>query len=165
MAGQGKEGKEKKNKDDVAAVVRRLADEVAALRAEVAAVRNGPDGKALAKGAASFTASTLADLLDGWDEETCRAHLTAAEDAAVARLGYALSSPPKIALVRCLLDGGEQSAARLGEQTGLTTGSLYHHLRELIHAEVVSSANRTRYALTPRGRRAVLLLFALVGEA
>jgi hypothetical protein len=152
MAGQGKEGKEKKNKDDVAAVVRRLADEVAALRAEVAAVRNGPDGKALAKGAASFTASTLADLLDGWDEETCRAHLTAAEDAAVARLGYALSSPPKIALVRCL-------------QTGLTTGSLYHHLRELIHAEVVSSANRTRYALTPRGRRAVLLLFALVGEA
>jgi DNA-binding HxlR family transcriptional regulator len=165
MAGQGKDSKEKKgSKDDVGIVVRRLADEVAALRAEVAAVRAAPAPQTKALSPSSAPAITLNALLEGWEEDGHRSRILAADDTVVARLGYALSSPPKVALVRHLLDAGEQSAAQLGEKTGLTTGSLYHHLRELIHAEVVSSANRTRYALTERGRRATLLLFALASD-
>ncbi len=60
-----------------------------------------------------------------------------------------------------LLQNGEQTAAQLGEGAGLTTGSLYHHLRELVHAEVTYQSSRNRYALTDLGRRATLVLLAL----
>ena len=90
--------------------------------------------------------------------------LHAVDTEAVARLGYAFSSVPKVALLRLLLTGGEQSAAALGEQAGLTTGSLYHHLRELIHAGVIRTAPRSRFVMTERGRRATLLMLALTSE-
>ena len=86
--------------------------------------------------------------------------LRAADDR-VARIGYALSSPPKVALVRSLLTDGPQSAAQLGEKAGLSTGSLYHHLRELAHAEVIHQTGRNRYGLTSLGQHAALLLFTL----
>jgi hypothetical protein len=87
--------------------------------------------------------------------------LSAIDTAHVAKLGYAFSSVPKIALIRMLLENGEQTAAQLGEGAGLTTGSLYHHLRELVHAEVAYQSSRNRYALTDLGRRSILLLLAL----
>jgi hypothetical protein len=167
MAGQGKDSKEKKGaKDDVGALVRRLADDVAALRAEVAAVQAQSSVPAAVSNAARPTpkaTGTLAEFLETLDTEPHRVRLLRTDDATVAQLGYALSSAPKIALVRHLLTDGEQSAAQLGEKANLTTGSLYHHLRELIHADVVTQSNRTRYGLTPHGRRAILLLFALAG--
>ena len=70
-----------------------------------------------------------------------------------------------MALLRLLWEGGEQSAAQLGEKAGLTTGSLYHHLRELIYADIIAQESRNRYRLTPLGRRATLLLFTLAGSA
>jgi DNA-binding HxlR family transcriptional regulator len=91
--------------------------------------------------------------------------LEAATDERVARVAYALASPPKVALIRSLLEHGPRSAARLAERTGLSTGSLYHHLRELVHAEVVWQSARNQYALTPLGYQASLLLFALAGAA
>ena len=84
-----------------------------------------------------------------------------AGDDRVARIGYALSSVPKVALVRSLLTEGPQSAAQLGEKAGLSTGSLYHHLRELAHAEVIHQTGRNRYGLTALGQHAALLLFTL----
>lgn len=87
--------------------------------------------------------------------------LGAVDTAQVAKLGYAFSSLPKVALVRMLLQNGEQTAAQLGAGAGLTTGSLYHHLRELVHAEVIYQSSRNRYALTDLGRRTVLVLLAL----
>lgn len=87
--------------------------------------------------------------------------LTAVDTAQVAKLGYAFSSIPKVALIRMLLQNGEQTAAQLGDGAGLTTGSLYHHLRELVHAEVAHQSSRNRYALTDLGRRATLVLLAL----
>jgi len=78
-----------------------------------------------------------------------------------AKIAYALSSGPKVALARLLLVNGSQSAAQLGIGAGLTTGSLYHHLREMTHADVVAPAGRSRYDLTPLGRLATLLMLAL----
>jgi hypothetical protein len=87
--------------------------------------------------------------------------LSAVDTADVAKLGYAFSSAPKVALIRMLLENGEQTAAQLGEGAGLTTGSLYHHLRELVHAEVASQSSRNHYSLTDLGRRTTLVMLAL----
>jgi hypothetical protein len=97
-------------------------------------------------------------------EVSGRESLLAVSDEQFARLGYAFASPPKAALLRALVLGGPQSAARLGPQAGISTGSLYHHLRELVHAGVIYPAPRRRYALTPLGRAATLLLFALASR-
>jgi len=83
-------------------------------------------------------------------------------DPAVARLAAAFAAPPKAALTRLLLAAdAPQSAAALGIGAGLTTGSLYHHLREMAHAGVIAPSGKSRYALTSEGRFAALLLFAL----
>jgi hypothetical protein len=84
-------------------------------------------------------------------------------DVQVAQLGQAFSSTPKVAILRALLWEGAQSAALLGERAGLTTGSLYHHLRELTHAEVIVASGRNRFALTNLGRQTALVLFTLAG--
>ncbi len=87
--------------------------------------------------------------------------LARSDDDRAARVAYALASVPKVALARLLLTHGALPAARLGEEAKLTTGSLYHHLREMAHAGVVGNAGRSLYALTPTGQQAVLLLLAL----
>ena len=80
-------------------------------------------------------------------------------DVHAARLGQAFSAPQKIALLRVLIADGPQSSAQLEEKAGLTTGSLYHHLRELVHAHVVESAGRSRYRLTELGLQSALVVF------
>jgi DNA-binding transcriptional ArsR family regulator len=172
VAGQSKD-KEKKPKDDsTAQMLRRLAEEIAALRADVEAVKSSPQGNTVppavtvatrapiavpAKVPSSGGIAGLFAALDGEEQ----APLPNVEDSQVAKLGYALSSAPKVALLRLLFEGGEQSAAQLGEKAGLTTGSLYHHLRELIYANVITQESRNRYRLTTLGRRAMRLLSAL----
>lgn len=92
------------------------------------------------------------------------AQLQKATDEAAALLGYALSSPQKVALLRALLGHPSESAAALGEAAGLSTGSLYHHLRDLMHAGLIAQEGRNRYQITPRGQRVLLLLLALAAE-
>ena len=87
--------------------------------------------------------------------------LQAATDEAAALLGYALSSPQKVSLLRALLGPPSESAAALGAAAQLSTGSLYHHLRDLMHAGLIAQEGRNRYAITPRGQRVLLLLLAL----
>lgn len=174
-----KGGKDSKRgaKDEATILLRRLAEDVAQLRAELddvrtaslAAVSSAPQvvpgpGKSTEVGIGLNTTSAtfLRDSLTALDTSEDRALLLADwEDTRAARLGYAFSSAPKIALLRLMLTDGAQTAAQLGEKARLSTGSLYHHLRELVHAEVIATESRSRYALTPYGRRAVLLLFTL----
>ncbi len=85
-------------------------------------------------------------------------------DEAAAILGYALSSPQKIALLRALLGHESESAAALGAAANLSTGSLYHHLRDLMHAGLIAQAGRNQYHMTPRGQRVLLLLLALASK-
>lgn len=106
--------------------------------------------EAVATTSGAHPVSSLADVLRAPDER-------------IARISYAFSSLPKVALVRSLLATGPQSAAQLGEKARLSTGSLYHHLRELVHAEVIHQTGRNQYALTPLGHQTALLLFALAG--
>ena len=90
--------------------------------------------------------------------------INSVEDNAAASVGYALASPQKIGLLRALLGKDSESAAALGEATSLSTGSLYHHLRELMRADLVTQSGRNRYVLTGLGAHALLLLLALAAE-
>ena len=92
------------------------------------------------------------------------AQVAAATDDAAAQLGYALSSPQKVGLLRALLGHDSESASALGAAAGLSTGSLYHHLRDLMHAGLLAQAGRSRYAITPLGQKALLVLLALTVE-
>ena len=85
-------------------------------------------------------------------------------DAAAAEVGYGLSSPQKISLLRTLLVRGTEGAAALGVASNLSTGSLYHHLRDLMHSGLVTQSARNRYELTSRGTRALLLILAISSE-
>lgn len=92
------------------------------------------------------------------------AQIAKTTDESVALLGYALSSPQKVSLLRALLGREPESAATLGATTNLSTGSLYHHLRDLMHAGLISQSGRNQYQITPRGQRVLLLLLALASE-
>ena len=92
------------------------------------------------------------------------AQLQRTTDEAAALLGYALSSPQKVSLLRALLGHPSESAAALGAAAKLSTGSLYHHLRDLMHAGLIAQEGRNRYGITLRGQRVLLLLLALASE-
>ena len=85
-------------------------------------------------------------------------------DETAAALGYALSSPQKVALLRALLVRETESAAALGATAQLSTGSLYHHLHDLMHTGLIGQTARNRYILTDRGRRVLLVLLALAAQ-
>ncbi len=92
------------------------------------------------------------------------AQIAKTTDEAVALLGYALSSPQKVSLLRALLGHETESAASLGATANLSTGSLYHHLRDLMYAGLIAQAGRNQYQITPRGQSVLLLLLALAAE-
>lgn len=105
-------------------------------------------GEALKTGLLSFTDGQLARVTD----------------ESAAALGYAISSPQKVALLRALLACETESAAALGGTAQLSTGSLYHHLHDLMHTGLIAQAARNRYLLTERGRRVLLALLALAAQ-
>lgn len=92
------------------------------------------------------------------------AQIAKTTDEAAALIGYALSSPQKVSLLRALLGHEAESAASLGATANLSTGSLYHHLRDLMHAGLIAQAGRNQYQITPRGQRVLLLLLALAAD-
>jgi DNA-binding transcriptional ArsR family regulator len=89
--------------------------------------------------------------------------LKSVSEESVASVAAALSAPPKIAILRTLfsLPGGKETAANLGEKTGLSSGSLYYHLRDLDHASLIEQAVRGSYTITTKGICGLLLMSAL----
>ena len=122
----------------------------------------------VAKGASVVQYSVR--LTEGEDGKKLSSHtFTAAQldrvtDEQAAAIGYALASPQKIRLLRALHGQESEGAAELGAETHLTTGSLYHHLRELMRADLIRQAARNRYVLTERGGRVLLILLALAAD-
>lgn len=191
-ARESKEAKKTKSTEgDAKSALRRLTTEVEALRADVDALKTRLDtrGAPLLAPPSAERVALEAQMREALTEPAdaavvfafaYRSENSAASDSGshratgleailrpaderIARLGYAFSSIPKVSLVRSLLADGAQSAAQLGEKANLSTGSLYHHLRELVHAEVIHQAGRSQYALTPLGQHAALLLFTIAG--
>lgn len=159
--------------------LKQLQAEVRQLQASLTRKRPGPDpdssddDKAPRKerGAAlvQYTVSVPAPGEDGKASKPYQAAFTEFQlgevsDEAAAALGYALASPQKIRLLRALWDKESEGAAALGAATNLTTGSLYHHLRELMRAGLIAQSGRNRYVLAPRGARVLPVVLALALE-
>jgi DNA-binding transcriptional ArsR family regulator len=81
----------------------------------------------------------------------------------VARALAALGSEARLRLLQ-LLWTGEKSAAELAEAAELSTGSLYHHMRELYATRWVEMPQRNRYRLTANGRKALVSALAVTPQ-
>jgi biotin operon repressor len=77
----------------------------------------------------------------------------------VARKAGAFTPAARARLIQTLLTQGPQSPPQLGEACGLATGSLYHHLRELVAAGI-ATVEAKNYYLTPEGERLARVFFA-----
>ena len=184
----------KGGREEESATLRRLVEDFALLRAEVDVLRQSTSAPARTKSVRGgsqnsvLVATATLDPLtatsdaavsfaytyrsgDGAEESESEqlvrqglGALLEPSDSGVARIGYAFSSPQKVGILRALLMSGAQSAAGIGRETNLTTGSLYHHLRELTHAGVIETNARNCYSLTRLGLGTTLLLFAQAGR-
>ena len=161
-------------------VLKQIQAEVRQLQALVAEGRGGQEGPAEAAGEGVAGKSKSDAIVQysvsrpstGVGDATFKTGMVSVSAAQIAKvtdesaaiLGYALSSPQKIALLRALIGREAESAAALGVTAQLSTGSLYHHLRDLMHAGLIAQAGRNQYHVTPRGQRVLLLLLALASE-
>ena len=82
-----------------------------------------------------------------------------------SRIAASLGAPPRVFIARQLLTEGTLTATQIGTGGNMTTGSLYHHLREMTHAGVLSVVSRNLYALMPLGRRVLVSLLAFAQDA
>ncbi|UBU18587.1 ArsR/SmtB family transcription factor [Nonomuraea gerenzanensis] len=102
-----------------------------------------------------------------WDRQLPLATLLAADWAPVAGVLESLGSRPRLALLaelvrrgRCTSTDLQECLSRDGEQT--TTGQLYHHLRALQSARLITQRRRGEYALAPQ---AVIQLLTILAAA
>ncbi|HHV55676.1 MAG TPA: winged helix-turn-helix transcriptional regulator [Firmicutes bacterium] len=82
-------------------------------------------------------------------------------DETLAQFTTPLSSPERWKLLRALLES-DKTATELGQATGMQTGQLYHHLRELITQRYVKQVDK-KYTLTEIGLSMFLTTAFLVG--
>lgn len=83
-----------------------------------------------------------------------QAVLGTAEAADVARILSGLAHPDRIRILRAILQGAATHHA-LRKAVTLKTGPLYHHLRALERAGILTMSTRNVYELTERGRIAL----------
>ncbi|WP_394795397.1 hypothetical protein [Armatimonas sp.] len=81
----------------------------------------------------------------------------------VARKASAFSPVARARLIETLLTEGPQPPPQLGDTCGLATGSLYHHLREIVAAGIATVEGKV-YQLTPEGVRLARAFFAPTDE-
>lgn len=98
-----------------------------------------------------------------WAGEHPVADLMAADWTAAAGVLESVGSPPRLALLAALV-GGPRSRAELQEALGgeSSTGHLYHHLRELQRAGLITQRRRGAYEVVAR---AVIPLLAILAAA
>ncbi|MCA2228857.1 helix-turn-helix domain-containing protein [Nonomuraea aurantiaca] len=110
-------------------------------------------------------ASRLAAGESLWDRQLSLAELLSADWTPVAHILETLGSRPRLALLAALLRQGrrtsndlQESLAGDGEQT--TSGQLYHHLRALQSARLITQRRRGEYELAPQAMPQVLSILA-----
>ena len=86
--------------------------------------------------------------------------LSAVDAGHVARMLAGLAHPDRIRILRAILQGAATHSA-MHKAVGLKTGPLYHHLRALERAGVLTMATRNAYELTERGRIVLLVTHTL----
>jgi DNA-binding HxlR family transcriptional regulator len=74
------------------------------------------------------------------------------------------SSEKRVSLMRALLNDETKTSAALKEETGLTEGQFYHHMRELAAAECLVKKDQDQYRLSNTGKILLLVVEALASE-
>jgi DNA-binding transcriptional ArsR family regulator len=100
-----------------------------------------------------------------WDRQLSLTELLSADWAPVAAILEALGSLPRLALLATLVRQGRCTSADLQESLGgdseqITSGQLYHHLRALQSARLITQRRRGEYALAPQAMIQVLTILA-----
>ncbi|MGP4098336.1 hypothetical protein [Nonomuraea sp. KM90] len=100
-----------------------------------------------------------------WDRQLSLAELLSADWAPVAGILESLGSLPRLALLATLVRRGRCTTTELQESLGgdgeqTTSGQLYHHLRALQSARLITQRRRGEYALAPQATIQVLTILA-----
>jgi hypothetical protein len=154
----------KKDKGDGKARIESLENRLQRLEALLAgarppAIAPRPDADAPAEGAARLRLD-LRGLGPGWRRDSPVSGLLAADWPGCAARLAALGHPTRLAILRRALDGPVTATALRdvldAGQGSVSTGQLYHHLRELTATGWLEAQGRGRFAL-PQGRTGPLL--------
>jgi DNA-binding HxlR family transcriptional regulator len=78
----------------------------------------------------------------------------------VANLLSPFSNEQRILILKSLIEK-DRGSSELSQATGLEGGQLYHHIKELALAEYVEQKERGVYALTEKGKMALLTVLAM----
>ena len=106
-----------------------------------------------------LTLAHLAEFRSLPAEQPKTAFLAKAEPLRLARIFSGLAHPDRVRLAKEIL-AGARTHRDLSLATGLKTGPLYHHVRELERAGLLDSSIRNVHDLTDLGR--IVLLVAVV---
>lgn len=97
-----------------------------------------------------------------WDRQHSLAELLSADLAPMAGILESLGSRPRLTLLTTLVRRGRCTTATLLESLGgeQTSGQLYHHLRALHSAKLITQRRRGEYELAPQAMIQVLTILA-----
>ena len=89
------------------------------------------------------------------------AEVLEAEPEAVAAIFAALGSAFRVRVLRALIEGPQTAQDLHAKLEGAASGQLYHHLKELLAAGLVSQRGRGVYAIREEAVMPVLLAFVV----
>jgi len=108
-------------------------------------------------------------LLDGpegersWDQTRNDDLLHSHSPEDIARELAPFGSAERVAILYSLYREQKTNTA-LCEETGLTQGQLYHHIKDLVYLGYVQQSGRGSYHITLKGRQTLLTLAALIDD-
>jgi predicted transcriptional regulator len=85
-------------------------------------------------------------------------------EAVIEKFFAVFDNGKRVALMRALLSGDNRTSAALREETGLTEGQFYHHMRDLAAAECLIKGGQDQYRLSDTGKILLLIAEAVASE-
>lgn len=79
----------------------------------------------------------------------------------VAHIAAPFSSASKALILKTINRPGYRTSTEIMEQSGLSAGQFYHHLKEILKAGLAIKRGRDEYRLSEGGRRAVTVVASL----
>ncbi len=117
----------------------------------------GESGAVLYAGAARLAGGSYV-----WQMERPVPGLLGVDDDLIAGTLATVSSPTRVRLLKAVLRGARETHELQDALGGVSTGQLYHHLKELTAAGLVLQKSRGRYEVAPHTVVPVLAIIAAV---
>jgi len=98
-----------------------------------------------------------------WEQARADEVLRSHSASELAQLVSPFGSAERVAILMGLYRA-EKTGQSLCEETGLSQGQLYHHIKDLLYLGYVRQSSRNLYDITPRGRQALLTVAIMVDD-